>query len=154
MRQNIFLMYSAIKPLHSFLPYLLIAALLASVLVFVAKRFGGRNFKKADKLLALITLILAHVQLLVGLVLYFVSPLVKAALESGEVMKNATHRLYAVEHISVMILAIIFITIGYSKAKRKTEAAAKFQTLWIFYAIGLVLVLSRIPWDVWPSPSL
>lgn len=154
MRQNILLMYSAIKPLHSFLPYLLIAALLASVLVFVAKRFGGRPFKKADKTLALVTLILAHLQLVVGLILYFVSPLVKEALSSGEVMKNASHRFYAVEHISVMILAIIFITIGYSKAKRKTEASAKFQILWIFYAIGLVLALSRIPWDVWPSPSL
>ncbi len=147
-------MYSAIKPLHSFLPYLLIAALLASVLVFMAKKFGGRPFNNADKRLALITLILAHLQLIVGLILYFISPIVKAALESGEVMKNATYRLYAVEHISVMILAIVFITIGYSRAKRKTEAPAKFQTLWIFYAIGLVLVLSRIPWDVWPSTSL
>ncbi len=147
-------MYSTIKPLHSFLPYLLIAALLASVLVFVAKKFGGRTFKKADKTLALVTLILAHIQLVVGLILYFISPVVKTALASGEVMKNDSHRFYAVEHISVMILAIIFITIGYSKAKRKTEPSAKFQTLWIFYAIGLVLVLSRIPWGVWPSPSL
>lgn len=147
-------MYSTIKPIHSFLPYLLIAALLASVLVFVAKRFGGRSFKKGDKILALVTLILAHTQFVVGLILYFISPIVKTALQSGEVMKNATYRLYAVEHISTMILAIVFITIGYSKAKRKSEAPAKFQTLWIFYAIGLVLVLSRIPWDVWPSPSL
>tara|TARA_R110002096_G_scaffold54777_1_gene141204 strand:- start:170 stop:613 length:444 start_codon:yes stop_codon:yes gene_type:complete len=147
-------MYSTIKSLHSFLPYLLIAGLLASVLVFVAKRFGARPFKKADKTLALVTLILAHLQLVVGLILYFISPIVKTALASGEVMKNATYRLYAVEHISVMILAIVFITIGYSKAKRKTEDSAKFQTLWIFYAIGLVLVLSRIPWDVWPSTSL
>ncbi len=147
-------MYSVIKPIHSFLPYLLIAGLLASVLVFVAKRFGNRTFKGGDKALALVTLILTHIQFLVGLILYFISPVVKQALNSGEVMSDATNRFYAVEHISVMLIAVVLITIGYSRAKRKEESAAKFQSLMIFYGIGLVLVLSRIPWGAWPQSNI
>lgn len=147
-------MYSVIEPIHSFIPYLLIAAVLASVIVFGAKRFGNREFKSGDKALALVTLILAHIQLLVGLVLYFVSPVVNSGYQSGTVMSDATSRLYAMEHPLMMIIAIVLITIGYSRSKKKADSTAKFQNLVIFYAIALVLILSRIPWGTWPSTSL
>lgn len=144
-------MYSVIKSIHSFLPYLFIAALLASVLVFMAKRFGNREFKKGDKTLALVTLILTHLQVVIGLILYFISPIVKRALSSGELMSDKVNRFYAVEHISIMIIAAILITIGYSRAKRKENSQAKFQSLFVFYALGLILALTRIPWDTWLS---
>lgn len=147
-------MYSVIEPLHSFIPYLLIAAVLASVLVFGAKRFGNRPFKKGDKSLALVTLILAHIQLLIGLVLYFVSPVVSTGYEAGTVMSDSSTRLYAMEHPLMMIIAIVLITIGYSRSKKKVDPTAKFQNLLIFYGIALVLILSRIPWGTWPSTSL
>lgn len=101
--------------------------------------------------MALFTLIAAHLQLVFGLALYFVSPITQAAFKSDEIMSNATYRFYAVEHISIMLIAIVVITIGYSKSKRQTDDSKKFKTLSLFYAIGLVLALSRIPWDVWPS---
>lgn len=147
-------MYPFIKSFHSFIPYLLIAGLLASVLVFLAKRFGNRSFKKGDKILSLVTLILAHLQLLIGLVLYFISPVTKEAFSSGELMSNPTYRFYGVEHILVMVVSIALITIGYSRAKRQDVAVKKFQTLTIFYLIALVLILTRIPWGVWPSADL
>lgn len=136
------------------MPYLLIAGLLASVLVFLAKRFGNRSFKGGDKALALVTLILAHLQLVVGLVLYFISPLGMKSFSSGNAMSDSTLRLYALEHPLIMIISVVLITIGYSRAKRKPEASAKFQNLVIFFLIALVLLLTRIPWDVWPSTSL
>lgn len=144
-------MYTGIKHLHSFLPYLLLTALLLSIIILAYKRSSAKPFTAADKRLALITLILAHVQLLAGLVLYFVSPITKAAFQSGEVMSNAVNRFYAVEHALLMLIAITLITIGYSKSKRQLESSAKFKTLVIFFVIALVLALSRIPWDVWPS---
>ncbi|MDZ7848291.1 MAG: hypothetical protein U5L96_16895 [Owenweeksia sp.] len=143
-------MYTGIKHLHSYLPYLLLAALAISVIVFLAKRSAGKSFTSADKRLALITLILTHLQLVAGLVLYFISPVVKTALTADDMMGDSTHRFYAVEHIGVMLVAIILITIGYSRAKRKTENRAKFQTLTIFYLLGLLLILLRIPWFAWP----
>ena len=66
-------------------------------------------------------------------------------------MKDAVMRLYAVEHIAVMLIAITLITIGYSRAKRQPNAGKKFRGLALFYSLGLVLILSRIPWEAWLS---
>ena len=67
----------------------------------------------------------------------------------GGVMKEKSLRLLAVEHPVMMILAIVFITIGWSKHKKKTTDSAKFKTFAIFYGIGLLLMLSKIPWNNW-----
>ncbi|MCB0559720.1 MAG: cytochrome B, partial [Phaeodactylibacter sp.] len=55
-------------------------------------------------------------------------------------------RFYSVEHLTIMILAIALITIGYSQAKKKVEAAQKFRATFIYYLIGLLLILAGIPW--------
>ena len=69
--------------------------------------------------------------------------------DAGEVMKEKSLRLLAVEHPVTMILAIVFITIGWSKHKKKTTGSAKFKIFVIFYGIGLLLMLSKIPWNNW-----
>ena len=103
--------------------------------------------------LALLTLIITHIQFLIAIVLYFTSSRFSLWAEVGisEVMKTSVHRLYLVEHPFVNILAIAIITIGYSKHKRKRLSNSKFKTLSISYLIAFVLILSRIPWDVWPA---
>ncbi len=142
-------MYTGILHLHSFLPYIFISLLIISILVFWTKHSGKKEFGKSDKQLALFTLILAHTQATIGLVLYFISPITKAAFEnSSELMSNETYRFYAVEHILTMIFGIILITMGYSKSKKK-EGTAKFKGLALFYTIALVLILSRLPWEAW-----
>jgi uncharacterized protein (DUF486 family) len=65
----------------------------------------------------------------------------------GDVISDKATRILAVEHPIIMILVIVFITVGWSKHKKKTEDAAKFKTFVIFYGIGLLLMLSRIPWN-------
>jgi hypothetical protein len=103
--------------------------------------------------LALLTLIVTHIQFLIAIVLYFTSSRFSLWADVGisEVMKTSVHRLYLVEHPFVNILAIAIITIGYSKHKRKRLSNSKFKTLSISYLIAFVLILSRIPWDVWPA---
>jgi hypothetical protein len=67
----------------------------------------------------------------------------------GAVMKDSALRLNAVEHPMMMILMVVFITIGYSKHKKKLVSTPKFKMLAIFYTIALILMLSRIPWSQW-----
>ena len=62
---------------------------------------------------------------------------------------DSAARLLAVEHPFVGILAVVFITIGYSKHKKKLTSKPKLKTIAIFYTIALLLVLSRIPWSTW-----
>jgi NADH:ubiquinone oxidoreductase subunit 2 (subunit N) len=143
-------MYTGFVHLHSFLPYFILIGLALCTTVFLVKRSGRKKFGKGDQRLALFTLISVHIQLVIGLVLYVISPIREQAFASGELMTNSTYRFNAIEHPLTMIIAIVLITIGYSRAKRMPEDKAKFGTLGLFYGLGLILVLSRLPWDSWP----
>lgn len=142
-------MYTGLQHLHSGFAYLLLAALIFSILYILISYVGKKPFTDKHRKIALIGFIASHVQLLFGLILYFISPLGVSNI-SGEVMKNAELRLYAIEHPLTMIIAIVLITIGYSKAKKLTDGDQRYKKILIFYTIGLILILSRIPWSVWP----
>jgi len=138
--------------LHSHWAYLVLLIVLLATINALAGFFSKREYGAKDFRISLFALIVTHIQLLIGLILYFVSPLGFQNISKsgmGAVMKDATARLYAVEHPMVMILTVIFITIGYSKHKKKLLSNGKFKTLAIFYTIALVLMLSRIPWSQW-----
>ena len=62
---------------------------------------------------------------------------------------NDSYRLTAMEHPMMNIIAIVLITIGWSKHKKLIESQPKFKTFSIFYGLGLLLILSRIPWNLW-----
>jgi len=143
-------MYTGLKHLHSFLPYLLLTVLvLALVKSFIAYRTNQAH-TDAHRKNGLIVLILAHIQLLIGLALYFISPKSVAALsDMSAAMKDATLRLYALEHPLMMIIAIVFITMAYSKSKKDIADSLKHKVKSVYYLIALVLILSRIPWSVW-----
>ena len=144
-------MYSALKTVHSYWAYLALAILIvASVNALLGMR-GNKGFSARDLRISLFGLIFSHVQLLVDLILYFVSPWFDqwSALGVGGVMKDAQARLYLVEHPFTNIVAILLITMGWSMHKRQTEDEKKFSRIGIFYTLGLVLLLSRIPWDAW-----
>ncbi|WP_257668543.1 hypothetical protein [Parapedobacter tibetensis] len=140
-------MYTGIKHLHSMLAYVLLAGLIISILYAL---FAYLRNKPYNRKMALLGLICAHIQLVVGLIIYFISPLgIKGA--SGEAMKIGIARLYFLEHPLIMLVAIILITVGYSRAKRLPTPKKQNASVWVFYLIGLVLMLSRIPWNVWPN---
>lgn len=146
-------MYDPILNLHSYLAFaVLIFLLLASLNAFMGLS-SKRAFLAKDRQIALIALIFAHVQFLLGLVLLFVSPKMEAAkqLGMGGVMKNGELRLFVVEHPFINLIAIILITIGWSTHKRAADDTVKFKKIAYLYAIGLVLLLSRIPWSQWLS---
>ncbi len=144
-------MYETIQFIHSYWAYLVLTVLvIASVNAIVGyasnKEYGATNFR-----IALFALIVTHLQLLIGFVLYFTTPYFKmfGELGMGGVMKDPTLRLYNVEHPLIMILAVVLITMGYSKHKKKLTSKPKFKILAIFYTLALILVLSRIPWSAW-----
>tara|TARA_R110002124_G_scaffold120895_7_gene279161 strand:- start:75005 stop:75445 length:441 start_codon:yes stop_codon:yes gene_type:complete len=145
-------MYTTLQFLHSYWAYLVVLVVTLATLNALMGFFSKREYGPKDFRISLFALIVTHLQLLIGLILYFVSPLgMKAISNNGmsTVMKDSLLRLNAVEHPMVMILVVVFITIGYSKHKKKLVSHPKFKTLAIFYTIALVLMLSRIPWNQW-----
>lgn len=144
-------MYETIQMLHSYLAYVALAVLFLAVANAISGLIGNRIFNMAKDLrLSLFALILCHIQLLVGLLLYFISPSGFSAIqEFGMGGLSAEARLLAIEHPFINILAIVSITIGWSRHKKFVEGDKKFKSIAIFYGIGLLLILSRIPWGQW-----
>ncbi|WP_374539765.1 hypothetical protein [Flavobacterium sp.] len=135
-----------LQSIHSTLAYVVLAALVIAIINSFLGLSAKRNFEKKDRSFALIALIFSHVQLVVGLILWFTSPLGKEAMSQ---MSNSAMRLTAVEHPLVNIIAIVLITIGWSKHKKEDSSNGKFKKIAYLYAVGLVLLLSRIPWSLW-----
>ena len=144
-------MYEIFQLIHKAL-FFVVMLLGLAVLAKAALGLSGKAaFAETDRKLGLFFMISNHTQLLIGLVLYLVlSPFGLNAITGlgmAEVMKNAEYRQIAVEHITTNIIAIVLITIGYSKNKRAFGDVAKHRNALIFYGLGLLLLLSRIPWS-------
>ncbi len=145
-------MYIGLKHLHSFLPYLFFASGLFLVTRSIIGWRARLTYSKIDNTLRVVVLSLAHIQLIIGFILYFLSPITKSAFEDfGAAMKDSILRFYAVEHITINIIAIILITVGSVKVKREIIEFKKHKWAALFFGFGTILILSRIPWHVWPG---
>ena len=145
-------MYTTLQFLHSYWAYVVLLIVSLATVNALVGYFAKKEYNPKDFRISLFALIVSHLQLLLGLVLYFVSPLGMRSISNNgmaTVMKDSTLRLNAVEHPTVMILMVVFITIGYSKHKKKLVSTPKFKILASFYTIALILMLSRIPWNQW-----
>jgi len=147
-------MFDTLKFIHSYWAYIALLIIVLATLNALRGFFSKGEFKHKDLRISLFALIVKHIQIILGLFLYIYSPNAMGAIKTrgmGEVMKNSVLRFSSVEHPLIMLIAVVLITIGYSKHKSKKESSAKFKTLAIFYTIALVLILSRIPWGTWFS---
>lgn len=144
-------MYQTILNLHSYFAFVVLLVLLLAVLNAFSGWFGKKMFTlQKDFRLSLFGLIVSHLQLVIGLLLFFISPSGLKAIQSfGMGGLNAPARLLAVEHPFINIVAIALITVGWSRHKKFMEADKKFKSIAIFYGLGLLLLLSRIPWGQW-----
>lgn len=135
--------------LHNLLRWLILIFLLLSII----KSFSGWQSKKiftpGDRKLWLFTLIFAHTTLLIGLIQLFLGRfgIFTSSLPEGtSVMKNKFYRFFWVEHPTAMILAVIFITLGYGMSKKPVADNIKFKRAFWFFLIALILILAGIPW--------
>lgn len=142
--------YNTVLHIHSYWAFLVLLVLLFAAVNAIAKFFGNKPFGAMDLRISLFGLITSHIQLLIGIVLYFVSPRFTQWSEMGsEVMHSPLLRLYLVEHPLMNIIAIALITIGWSKHKKETTDKRKFGKIGLFYLLGFLFLLSRIPYAQW-----
>ena len=140
-------MYELIKTGHNSLRWILMGILIYVIISSWAGVVNKKTYGKADKVSGGILVGLAHLQLLIGLILYFgLSPYTQAAFaDFGAAMKETTLRFYAVEHFLTMVLAIGCIQAGRTLAKKAADDTGKFKKMAIFTTIAPVLILARMP---------
>jgi len=139
-------MYEFIQKFHSGFAYLALLVLVVAVVNSFIGMSSKKEFTAKDRKIALFGLAGIHTQLLIGIIVYFVSPLGFTAL--GQ-MSDKALRLTSLEHPLINLIGITLITIGWMKHKKLTTSESKFKTFSIYYGLGLVLILSRIPWSMW-----
>lgn len=143
-------MYETIQMLHSYWAYFVLIMLIAAVGNAIVGYASNKKFVSKDLRVSLFALIFTHLQLLVGIILYFTSPFGMDMISNrGMGGMTSAERLLALEHPFVGILAIILITIGWSKHKKQTTDKGAFGKIAFFYGLGLLLILSRLPWSQW-----
>lgn len=140
-------LYPILVHVHSGIRWILLGALIGSVLISFVNILNKKELSKSGKFFSRITLMTAHVQLLAGLVLFLISPKV---VFSGSSMSSPILRFFLVEHSAAMILAIILVTIGYIRAKRKQGTQASAKNLFWYFLSALLITLTLIPWP-WMS---
>lgn len=107
---------------------------------------GKRAFSANDKRSGLFFMVFCDIQLLLGLLLYFNFSWFDKLKDMGNTMKNAYDRFFAVEHMSMMLIAWLLVHIGYSAVKRADTDAKKHKKMLVFFGLALLLILASIPW--------
>jgi hypothetical protein len=134
-------MYTGLLHSHSYVRYAVLALLIMVVITSLLGWLNKKPYSATDNKLSLFLFISTHLQMLLGLILYFVSPFVQF---NGSTMKDATTRYWTVEHIFMMLIAVVLITAARSTAKKMTDGTAKHKRLFIFNTIALVIILAAI----------
>ncbi|TNE79336.1 MAG: cytochrome B [Bacteroidetes bacterium] len=142
-------MYEGLVHAHSGLRWVVLLGGIYAIMVAYKAWKGNQAFVGSVKSAGTIFLSSLHLQFVLGLILYFMSPWFQALKDDASaVMGNSVARFYAVEHISMMLVAVIIATIGSAKSKRKADAAAKSKTRFIWFLIAMVIILISIPWPM------
>lgn len=138
-------MYNFLLHFHSGLRWLILLAAVVAILKSVIGLFAGGKYAKLDNILAASFVGMMHLQLLTGLILYFfLSPFTS---NFNFNMSDPVQRFWSVEHLSLMLFAVVAAQMGRSISKKSDDAQVKFRFQSIFFVISLVLMLLGIPWS-------
>lgn len=130
---------------HGSLRWIVLALLILAIVKGFKAASNGKDYTPKDDKINLFAMIAFHTQVLIGLLLYFLSD-AKWYQFNGDVMGDSYTRFFSVEHIFGMLLAMALITMGRSKSKKLEIASEKHKKIAVFYLIGLIITLISIPW--------
>lgn len=137
------MLYSILKHTHSGLRWFVLIFLLGAIIISIVNMVSKKEDSSIERKFGLFAMAFTHTQILIGLILYFISSKV---IFSAESMKSDLLRFFLVEHVGMMLVALVLVTIGYSKAKKASSIEQKRKRIAIFYGIALLVILLAIPW--------
>lgn len=131
-------MYSGLIHTHSGLRWVVFILILMAIIYAVQAMNSKQPVSATGKRVSFFALISTHIQIVIGLILYFKSPKVQF---SSETMKNDLLRFFTMEHVVMMLIAVTLVTIGNRMAK-----SGNGKKMFWYYLIGLIVIIAGIPW--------
>jgi uncharacterized membrane protein len=144
-------MFPTLLAIHSLLRWLILLSIVYSIFLAFRGWLKNRRFTNYDNWIRIITVSFVHIQLIIGIWLYFISPIVAYFLKNfSESLHQTQLRFFGMEHITMMLIGISLVTIGSSIARRKKNDKEKFKAIAIWYSIAFVVIFTSIPWAFSP----
>lgn len=144
-------MYFDLLTIHSLFRWLVLISLLFTIIQAYVGLKKNKPFTKLNNTVRHTTATVLHIQMSLGLWLYFISPFVKQFMNDPKAGLHIREvRFFAIEHSLMMFIAVVVVTIGSMKAKRVVGDNKKFKTVFKWYLIALIIILLNIPWEFSP----
>jgi uncharacterized membrane protein len=144
-------MYQTLIFLHSLIRWLVVLSLIVAVITAVRGYYRHKKFTATDNAIRHWTATIAHLQLMIGMVLYFQSPLMTFFFKNFETAKRSFELVFfGMIHSLLMFIAIVVLTLGSALTKRRRSDHSKFRTMLLWYAVVLVIIFLAIPWPFSP----
>ncbi|HWZ36126.1 MAG TPA: hypothetical protein VNW51_08215 [Mucilaginibacter sp.] len=133
--------YNFVLHLHSGFRYIVLVLFIYAIISAFIGWMSNRPYTNGNRLTNLFAMISVHTQFLIGVVLYFLSPLVAF---NSTTMKDPVTRYFTVEHWVMMVVAIAIITVGHSKSKKLTVPQDKHKIIALFYTLALLIIIGTL----------
>jgi hypothetical protein len=146
-------MYILLLFFHSLVRWLVLGSLLYAIYTAFLGVYRKHQFTTGANAVRHWTATIAHIQLMVGMTIYFQSPVVLFNMQRAEEEILSAHTFFRFVHLTLMLVAVVVITIGSAKAKRVSGDEEKYRTMLTWFIAGLVIILLAIPWPFSPLAS-
>ncbi|MTI32627.1 hypothetical protein [Xanthovirga aplysinae] len=147
-------MYTELLLFHSWFRWLAVLSLLYAIFLGYRGWLTQKPFLKFHNSVRFITILILHLQLTLGILLYYISPITSYFIKNfNNAVSQQEIRFFSLDHSTAMLFAIVIVSIGASKVKRKTTDREKFKTMAIWFSIGFLFILASIPWEFSPYVS-
>ncbi|KAA5532543.1 hypothetical protein F0919_17320 [Taibaiella lutea] len=144
-------MYQTFTFYHNLTRWFVLASLLYAIYRACKGYISKAVFSRTDNAVRHWTATIAHIQLMIGIILYFQSPVIKYFMSDfKEAIKNSDTVFFGLIHGSLMLTAITVLTIGSAKAKRMKTDSGKFKVMLIWFSLALIIIFIAIPWPFSP----
>lgn len=127
---------------HSGLRWLALALLVVAIINAISNK-SKNTYAKKDKMINLFAMVTLHIQVTIGIIVAFMSGKINY---SAGWMKNPMFKFFGMEHILLMVLAAVLVTIGRKKSEKIENLSQRNSKIALWYTIVLVLILAGIPW--------
>jgi len=144
-------MYQILLLFHNYIRWLVLASLLYAIFRAYKGYVSKSEFSKTDNAVRHWTATITHMQFMLGMLLYFQSPIIKyLGANFKKALNNFDVTFFGLIHSSLMLTAVVFITMGSAKSKRKPTDREKFKTMLVWFLIALIIIFIAIPWPFSP----